>query len=159
MKLVYISNIKAKEYISIVNSVCKETGEWACTDFPCSGQCSAYGDPHYITFDGKAFEFQGTCSYILTENDCGFNKGTFRVTAENVPCGAEGLSCTKSVKVFVNQQVIHLVRGSEPQITTNPGTGLSGPPVDVQVIPSGLYLDVVTNIGKFSHIKIYIRVE
>jgi von Willebrand factor len=57
-----------------------ENGEWKCSDLNCGARCSAIGDPHYVTFDGKHYSFMGKCSYYLLKTD------DLSVEAENVPC-------------------------------------------------------------------------
>ncbi|KAM6977691.1 SCO-spondin [Aplochiton taeniatus] len=86
--------------------VCKDR-RWHCGQTVCAGVCVATGDPHYVTFDGRCFSFLGDCQYVLAREA----SGLFTVTAENVPCGSTGVTCTKSVTLSLGNTVIHLLRG------------------------------------------------
>ena len=92
--------------------MCKER-RWHCSRSACAGLCVATGDPHYVTFDGRPFSFLGDCQYVLA----GETSGLFSVTAENVPCGSTGVTCTKSVTLSLGNTVIHLLRGERVGVT------------------------------------------
>ncbi|XP_005414138.1 PREDICTED: IgGFc-binding protein isoform X1 [Chinchilla lanigera] len=64
------------------------------------GSCQASGDPHYISFDGRRFDFMGTCVYLLV-GSCGQNEAlpTFRVLVENEHRGSQTVSYTRAVRV------------------------------------------------------------
>lgn len=93
-----------------------------CTKIQCPKVCSAVGEPHYKTFDGKKYDFQGSCRYILSEDYCGNKWGKYRIEIQNVPCGTSGVTCTKAPIVTINNTVITFYKHKKPIIYALPGT-------------------------------------
>lgn len=60
-----------------------------------------------MTFDGLALTFPGACEYLLVREA----SGQFAVSAQNLPCGAGGLTCTKALTVRLQSTVVHMLRG------------------------------------------------
>ncbi|KAI4881806.1 hypothetical protein NFI96_003653 [Prochilodus magdalenae] len=83
-------------------------GEYGCHPLP-HATCSASGDPHYISFDGHMFDFQGTCKYILA-TVCNDNQGLpyFEVVARNEAWNGAPVSITVDVYVNVSDHMVHV---------------------------------------------------
>jgi hypothetical protein len=133
------------------SSTCNQT-MWQCTDRNCPSTCQAFGDPHYVTFDGKWYEFQGACSYVMAQDGCNGGVQTFSIIAENVACGISAVSCTKSIKITIADTLIHLVRGTEPVVSSNPIAYGNATTAGITVKSVGLF--VIVNSDNYG-----IRVE
>ncbi|XP_035236114.1 IgGFc-binding protein-like [Anguilla anguilla] len=113
--------------------------------------CSAIGDPHYNTFDGQRYDFQGTCVYQLVgvcSNDPSLVH--FEVLVQNDFRGSRVVSFTKLVEIKVYGLRIDISKENSGEIMVN--GELTHLPVyladgNVYIYKSGWYAVVKTNFG------------
>uniref|UniRef100_A0AAA9T006 Mucin 5B, oligomeric mucus/gel-forming n=1 Tax=Bos taurus TaxID=9913 RepID=A0AAA9T006_BOVIN len=137
---------KPGEVIKVDCNTCTCRGRrWECSDRPCLGTCVAYGDGHFLTFDGERYGFEGSCEYTLAQDYCVGSdtaNGTFRIVTENVPCGTTGVTCSKAIKIFLGSYELILHEGTHRVLQRGPGGDL---PYRVRYM--GIYLTVETHGG------------
>ncbi|XP_039408874.1 mucin-2 [Corvus cornix cornix] len=105
------------------NTCTCQKGTWKCTDNVCYGTCMIYGSGHYNTFDGKFYDFDGSCEYVATQDFCGDknSSGSFSIITENVPCGTTGVTCSKAIKMFLGKTELKLENKDYKEIQRDVG--------------------------------------
>ncbi|XP_047675481.1 mucin-2-like isoform X2 [Tachysurus fulvidraco] len=78
-----------------------------CEQYACDCFCEGWGDPHYITFDGRFYSHQGECTYVLMEEIS--HKHHLKIYIDNVNCDPrESVSCPRSIIVSYHNRAITL---------------------------------------------------
>ncbi|XP_076864065.1 IgGFc-binding protein-like [Brachyhypopomus gauderio] len=143
--------------VRCVSSSCREEescrvvgGELGCHPQP-HATCSTSGDPHYTSFDGRKFDFQGTCRYILA-TVCNDSQGLpyFQVSARNEPWNRLPVSITVDVYVIVSGYMVHISRNMHGAVKVDNETRNLPVLLDsgrVSIYSSGLTTFITTNFG------------
>ncbi|KAI9561548.1 hypothetical protein GHT06_012507 [Daphnia sinensis] len=106
--------------------------------------CTVFGDPHYRTFDGRVFNFQGACKYLLT-SDC--RNDSFSVRVTNDARSSRSFSWTKTVTLTIEDLKVTL--GQNMKVKVN-HKRVSLPFVSLgvlSVVQEGYSVVVRTNLG------------
>ncbi|XP_039862472.1 alpha-tectorin-like isoform X6 [Simochromis diagramma] len=131
------------------SQICQQTSfQFSCQTVQ-RRTCTISGDPHYYTFDNRVFHFQGTCTYVLSEQ-CNSGLPYYRVEGKNEHRGSTQVSWTRLVKVHVYNDTIELVKGRRGQAKVNgnfASTPFSLSNGTVQVYVSGFSVVVSTDFG------------
>ncbi|OCT81788.1 hypothetical protein XELAEV_18024296mg, partial [Xenopus laevis] len=136
---------------STLNEECKycecKSGLWSCIQTPCYGTCAIYGSGHYITFDKKFYDFDGSCEFVVAQDYCGniASNGTFRIITENIPCGTTGVTCSKSIKIYLRNTELKL---ADEQMEKTVGD-LSSEEEEFRAREVGLYIVIHTRDDVF----------
>ncbi|XP_039919393.1 von Willebrand factor isoform X3 [Hirundo rustica] len=115
--------------------------KWECTKNLCDGTCTAIGTAHYLTFDGLKYKFPGNCQYVLAQDFCKGDSGTFQILVSNEGCGFTGEKCTKRIIIIYEGGEIELFNGN-----VNIRVPPKGEDYNLDVIKSGRYYIVL--LGK-----------
>lgn len=105
--------------------------------------CVVHHEPRFRTFDGRAFNFQGSCKYLLAEDCVG---GTFSLRVRN-DATSRSFSWTKSVFLKLNDTKLVLLPNAKVKVDGEPAKDPFVKPGVLSVTKIGSSVKVQTELG------------
>lgn len=112
--------VECKEVFCSAHEECRvEEGVLGC--YPTGyGRLVVSGDPHYVTFDGRAFDLLGSCTYVLARVCKPEPRlANFSVLLEHDVGGRGNVALMKKVVISIHGYTISMERGRKWEVTVS----------------------------------------
>ncbi|XP_010569784.1 PREDICTED: IgGFc-binding protein-like [Haliaeetus leucocephalus] len=112
--------VECEEVFCSAHEECRvEDGVLGC--YPAGyGRLVVSGDPHYVTFDGRAFDLQGSCTYVLARVCKPERRLTnFSVVLEHDVGGRGNVALMKKVVISIHGYTVGMERGKKWEVTVD----------------------------------------